>query len=162
MMLARILVFCAALLWAGVAVPQTWTNDAAGAGGACGPGIGPKETCYLYLTNTSAGDSPIFTLTHFADVAFDPDLLGTGTATGEITIEKCIGSAAGVNYCETLCVDVDGDGAVDDGILDGDSGEVSGEQRATTYDLGPGTYYIATPTNPGAGELAVVTVRGHE
>ena len=160
-MLARIVMICAALLWAGVAVPQDWTQTVGGAGGLCNRTIGPGDACYLQLTNTLAGDSAFLFVTHKADVKFDPDATSERDSTAEITVEHCVKDTKGVNICDTVCVDVTGDGVVDDGILNGDPGDVSGEQRHFLYDLGPGLYYIATPTNPGAGEVATVIVRGH-
>ena len=160
-MLARLLTICAALLWAGVAVPQDFTKAAGNAGGLCNRTIGPGNTCYLQLTNTLAGDSDMFRVTYYADVKFDPDASSERDSTAEITVEHCVTGSKGVNTCDTVCVDVDGDGAVDDGILNGDPGDVSGEQRHFIYDLGPGLYYIATPTNPGVGEVGTVIIRGH-
>jgi hypothetical protein len=153
-----------ALLIAGSALGQTWTRAPDGTGGSCGTLVTPGKTCYLKLTSSAATDSPFIFLTRYGDVEFDPKLDGTGTSAAQVTVEKCTGGATyanRANMCETVCVDVDGNGPVDNGILDGDTGESSGSQRRYIYDLGPGLYYIATPTDPNAADTAVVTLRGH-
>ena len=136
------------LLFAGSAVGQTWTKEAAGAGGSCGPLITPGVICYMSYTGATA-DSNVFYVTRYADCCLDP------------AIRKCVYGTKSANSCERVVVDNNGDGQPDDGVLDGDSAQASSTQKACIYDLGPGLYYIETATDPGA-ETAVVMVAGHQ
>jgi hypothetical protein len=149
-------------LGASVAEAQSWLRKPDNTGWACGSTLGPKDSCFYYMTETADDDSGVITVAKFADVHFNADLGATGTATGQIVIRRIINYTASANTSEIVAVDVDGDGAVDNGILDGDPGTTSGSQRATIWDLGPGRYYVDVTTGVGAGEIALVELIGHE
>ena len=140
---------------------QTWTRSPSATGSRCPSRIHPSEICYLVITSTAAADSPLFNVEHLADVCFDPKLDGTGTSSAQVAIRKCQNETASTNSCERVTVDVDGDGDVDDGILNGDSGQTSFIQRMCIYDLGPGNFFIEVAADPNAADTAVVTVTGH-
>jgi hypothetical protein len=121
----------------------------------------PGDGCYYQIDDTSNDDSPLITVTRLADACFDPDTNTEGTATGQVRIRHCMTGTVSVNTCSIVSVDVDGDGPIDNGILDGDPGTTSAAQRMCIYDLGPGRYYVEVSTNPGAGEDGVIEFRGH-
>jgi len=156
-----LIVFLMSLGLAASAQAQSWTKAPDATSPRCGNIIGPGGFCYYVITNTSNADSPLMQILNLADACFDPKLDGTGTATAQVAIRKCQSDTISANNCERITVDVDGDGDVDNGILDGDSGSVSFIQRMCIYDLGPGYFHVEVSTNPGAADTAVLTLTGH-
>ncbi len=157
----NLIVFLLSMCLVGMAQAQTWTKTPVATGSTCSKTLSKKQTCYFVFDDTDNADSPLINIENLADACFDPELEGTGTSTAEVAIRKCQNTTQSANSCERVTVDVDGDGDVDNGILDGDSGSVSAAQRMCIYDLSRGLYYIEVSTNPGGGETAVLTLTGH-
>ena len=130
---------------------------------AANPVIKPGTSACYDVDNTDYADSPLFYIQEgFATIEFDPDSLTTGTATGEGVVRECAWALADPNSCEIVAVDVDDDGARDNGVFDGDPGVSGGSQRRWLFDVGPGTYYIDMTAQPGAGEEGRWEVRGQQ
>jgi len=156
-----LIVFLMSLGLAASAQAQIWTKAPDATSPRCANIIGPGAFCYFVFTQAEAADSPLIQVLNLADACFDPETGGTGTGNATVAIRKCQTDTVSANTCDRITVDVDGDGDVDDGILNGDSGSVSFIQRMCIYDLGPGYFHVEVVTDPNAVDTAILTLTGH-
>lgn len=125
------------------------------------PNVRPGLMFWYQFTSSLNADSPIVkNETSSLTVCFDPDTNATGVQAAEIYVRTCQSDTASANTCERLFVDNDGDGVLDAETLNGDNGATSGKQRRCIYGITEEALYIEVAVNPGAGDLARVTVKG--